>query len=500
MQRKLVTDEMVRQGHLSHLLHADQRLVKAQMAATQSQLFVLEIARRWGKTWLMAADAIETCLRFPGCRVPYGSSTDKSLREFIIPTFAALIEDFPADCRPTFNSFDGHWNFPNGAFVSLFGCEDELKARRGRGPPARKAYLDEGAFIPIAANVTENILRPQTMHLSPDELRCSIVVGSSPADEPDAQFTAMAELAEARGAYARRTIHDNPLLTREQVANFIAKGAESRGLSVEDYMRTPEFRREYLAQRVIDPQLVVLPEWEAARGRQIAAIERPEFFDGQVTLDFGGVDPHAAHFGYWHFPLGAYIIEDEVLLRDGENTEALVRALKAKETELWGTDRWEGTLRAIEEKAENVMVPEWVQEQLDKEAPKQPRVRWADNDIQLCRDMHELHGYSVVPTAKDNLELQVNRLRLLVGEGKVYVHPRCIHTDRHWKSTTWANHKRSDFARKANEHGDLLATGVYGVRNLDRQRNPFPSGWGQLQHRQRPQQTLAQRVAAGLRR
>jgi hypothetical protein len=76
---------------------------------------------------------------------------------------------------------------------------------------------------------------------------------------------------------------------------------------------------------------VVVPEWAKKEGKLIQVVPRPEFFDGMTMLDFGGADPHAASFGYWHFPMAKWVIEDELLLRKGENTAELAEAMKAKE-------------------------------------------------------------------------------------------------------------------------------------------------------------------------
>jgi hypothetical protein len=53
-------DELWRVGELRWKLHADQLAVYEQILASDASRFVLEIARRWGKTWLLATIAIET--------------------------------------------------------------------------------------------------------------------------------------------------------------------------------------------------------------------------------------------------------------------------------------------------------------------------------------------------------------------------------------------------------------------------------------------------------
>ncbi len=492
--------ELWRAGRLRYKLHPDQLDVYEAIQASKASRYVLEIARRWGKTWLLGVLAFETCLRTPGCRVVYGASTLKALEEFIIPQFEALIEDAPPDCTPVWNSGSGHWTFPNGSYVHLFGADDKRKANRGRGPAAALAIFDEAGFTPILKYILKSIFRPQLLTTGGRTF-----IASTPAEEPDHDFTEVAERAEANGNYARRTIYDNPRLTQERIAAFIAEDAKEDGLTPEAYVETDTFRREYLAERVIDRLLVVVPEWAELRSELIQAIPRPQWFDAQTQLDFGGNDPHAATFGYWHFELAKWVIEDEVLLRDNEHSKDLVTELKAKEKELWGVEKYDGSLRAGLEEPDQVLLdqlPQWMRGILTGAAREQPYARWCDGSgkgLAAARALYELHGMAFVPAAKDELEQQVNRVRVMITNKQLIIHPRCVHTDRHLKGTTWQDHKRRAWARKGGEHGDCLATLVYGARHLRRDRNPVPKHLRpQPLFKRREPLTPAQSVAAAL--
>jgi len=467
--------ELWRRGELRWKLHSDQLAVYLQMTASAASRYVLEIARRWGKTHLLAVVAIETCLRNPRGRVVYGAPTLKHLQEFILPAFEGLIEDAPAGCRPVWNASSGHWTFPNGAHIHLFGADDKRKANRGRGPAALLAIFDEAGFTPILKYVLSSVFRPQLL-----TTRGRMLLGSTPAEEPDHDFTEIAARAETNGNYVRREIYDNPMLSPERIREFIEEDAKEEGLEVEAYKETDTFQREYLARRVINKLLVVVSEWADMREKLFVPIERPEFFDGMTVLDFGGADPHAALFSYWHFGAAKWVIEDELLLRDGQNTAELAHAIKAKEQECWGTNQWAGTLRGVTEAPTEALLdnlPDYMRVAIDRAAPKQPLHRWADNDLQLVRDLFELHQLLFIPTAKDDKQLQVNNLRVMLRAGQVLINPKCINTDRHLASTVWLNHKRQDYRRRGGEHGDLVDALVYGARNLDR-RNPMPADWG----------------------
>jgi hypothetical protein len=458
-------------GDLVYKLHSDQRAVWAEIESSTYARFILEIARRWGKTWLLVVVSVMTCLRKPNARVAYGAPTAKHLAEFILPTLRKVTDDAPGDMGGMFNSSRGHWEFPNGSHIHLFGCEDKVKANRGRGPEADLAVLDEAGFIPIVRYVVKDVLRPQTLHTG-----ARILMGSTPAEEPDHEFTLMAEKAEARGNYARRTVYDNPRLTDARVAQYIAEDAADEALTPEEYVETDTFLREYMAQRVVNQMLVAVPEWETQRARLLVERPRPEFFDGLVSLDFGGADPHCAAFGHYDFARAKVYVEDEVFLHDGENTAELAEAVKAKERALWGVDRWEGTLRAAQEAYAPLVaaLPDWLGQALNRDAPKQPFMRYADTDVQLIRDLWTLHGIVFAPTAKSEKALHVNALRVAIRAGDIEIHPRCVNLDRHLRGTIWRDHRRKDFVRRNGEHGDGVDALCYLFRNVDRQRNPTP--------------------------
>lgn len=477
-QPKTLTDEskaqLWRLGVLLWKLHADQLRVYWQIVESKASRFVLEIARRWGKTWLLCLLAIECCLRKPGARVVYGAPTLKHLEEFVMPAFEALIADAPSDCKPEFNQQSGHWTFPNGSHVHLFGADDKRKADRGRGPSADLVLFDEAGFTPILRYVLRAVLRPQTLHTGG-----ITVLASTPAEEPDHDFTKIAEIAEAKGTYARRTIHDNPRLSPERVQQYIAEDAADEGMSVEEYVRTDTFRREYMAERITDKLLVVMgDDWQLSESKCVREVQRPEFFDGYGSFDIGGADPHAHLFGHLDFKNGWLVIEHELLLRDGQNTALVAEAVKAKEKEAWGSDSFDGRLRGTLEHLLAANVPDWVADKLGAlDGPKQPYLRVADNDLHVLRDMLDLHGLLYCPTGKDEKQLQVNNLRILVRQNKLVVHPRCVNLVRHFRGTVWKNEKRADYKRKGGEHGDLLDAAVYMGRNVNWTRNPWPLDW-----------------------
>ncbi len=469
-----------RNGNLRHLLHSGQHEVYDTIAKRNASREVMEISRKFGKTWLCVVLAAEPCLKTPGVRVVYGAPSLKHLEEFVLPVMRRIAHDAPADCEPEYNAHNGHWTFPNGSWVHLFGADDMNKAERGRGPEAVRALFDEAGFSPVLQYVLSDVFKPSLMLT-----RGQTILSSTPSSEPDHPFTAIAEIAEGNGTYFNRTVWDNPMMSEAMIRGFIADDARDNGMTEAEYEASSTFRREYMAERVVDRTLVVMGEdWTTTRESAMMEVERPQFFDAYESLDIGGIDPHAVLFGYWHFQKSWLVIEDELLLREGQNSAQLVEAWKAKSKELWGTNQWDGTLRILhEERADPVFMlhlPQWARErvQASATAPLQPYVRICDSPTQIATDLAVLHGIACIPTEKVDKRWYVNEFRVLMRQGRVKIHPRCRNLDRHLRQTVWANHRQSDYKRKNGEHGDLLDDAVYMARNIRKERNPTPLNYG----------------------
>ncbi len=464
-------EKLIRAGDLRFLLHSGQIEGLAAFDSAPGSRFVFEVARRWGKTWLMLVIAFMTCMRKPRCRVVYGAPTLKLLAEFVLPTLDALTEKFPRALAPKWNQQKSHVEFPNGSYIHLFGADDKHKADRGRGPSAELAIFDEAGFCPLLRYVLRTVFRPSLLHSGG-----RTIVASTPAELPDHDFTQIAELAEVNGAYFTRDVWSNPLLTRELIEKHIADDARDNGISVEAYMESDDFQREYMARRVINRLLVAVPEWADMRESRFVRVPRPPLFRGHTVIDFGGTDPHAALFGYWHPELG-FVVERDMLLTHDERSRQLADVIKEREGEVWGTDRWDGSLPALAsehlQEAFRGEVPQWLLPDIDREAPPQPWLRITDVHPELARHLHTV-GLAAAPIHKAmgsqgaGKQLMVQEFRNIVRDGQFWLDPQCVDTDRHLRTTTWANEKRRDWARRAGEHGDLLDTCIYFVRGGSR--------------------------------
>lgn len=436
--------ECWRRGNLSYLLDSNQLKLEAALLGCGRKRFAAKMARRVGKSFWLCKLASETCLRHPGGRVNYGAATSDMVANIIHPIMTSMVADAPTPIRPIL--VNGRWRFHNGSYIVPAGCEDLHKANHLRGTESLLNIVDEAGFIPILRPVLTEILNPQL--LSTDGLS---VIASSPPESSGHDFAQMYRSLEAMGATYTSTVYDCPRYGREQLNRFMAEDAALLGLTPEAYALTPSFKREWLAQFVTDPTRAVVPEWDDEMAVKCVRVEpRPKFFHAYESLDIGWKDKHGVLFAYWDFFRARLVIEDELLLSK-TNTQKLADSIKAKEFELWGS--------------------------------KAPHLRVADNDLLVIGDLQELHSLSFYPTAKDDKELQVNRLRMLVGAGQLEINPRCVQLIRQLSVTIW-NSARSSYERNSEGHGDLIDALVYLVRNVRRDLNPVPAGYGLDENRQ----------------
>lgn len=497
-----------RDGDLSYKLHDGWKEIRAEMQARPDVTrWTWEISRKWGKTYSLVVLAAELGLTHQKARIVYGAPTLKHLEEFILPVLDEVSADAPEDLKPVYEPSTGHWYFPStGSWVHFFGADDKRKADRGRGPKALAAFFDEAGFTPVLQYVLSSIFRPSMLHGS-----LFTVVSSTPAPEPDHDFTRICETAEANGTLFRRDIYSNPLLTEAQVAKFIADDARDNGMTPEEYKQSSHFRREYMAERIVDATLMVMgDDWDKARESALVEHARPQFWDAYECIDWGGADPRAALFGFYNFEKATLVVEAEVNLRNNENTAQLADAIKAKERELYGANQWNGTLRAIRDERMDerisAFLPREEVERIRKEetAPLQPYLRICDHDVQTAIDFYTLHKLAVVPADKIELRVAANDMRVAMRQGRIHINPACRDLDRQLRTAEWTSPRATDFKRKTNEHADLLWCLIYLWRSVRQNKNPVPANFGitdpvQLMRAKAKQHVGWQRIA-GVRR
>jgi predicted metal-binding protein len=424
-----------------HVPHAGgQRAVYDAIKANPGEKWYINFSRRRGKTYLLCGLAIEQAMSAPNQQIYYAAATAKAIKKMVRPNFKRILRMFPKDIEVKWKALEGEFEFPNGSVITLAGCDNQ-NYENLRGTDAHLIIVDEAGFIDELDSVLDDVLMPMTL-----ETNATVIISSTPPKSLDHAACAIAEECLSAGRYFHQTIYDNPRLTHAQVEKFIDK--LSRGKSRSNFMKGPTFRREMLAEFVADENDAVVQEWFEHAATSVRSVETPAYCDRYVSMDIGFRDGWGVLFGYWDFQEARLVIEDELLFF-AKRTEYVVQECRAKEAELWNTGGIEKT-------------------------PLPVYRRISDNDLLTIADMASM-GYFTSPTAKDDKENQVNRLREWVAAGKIVIRPNCQRLIRQLSNTIW-NEQRNDFVRTKEGHGDLLDALIYLCRNVDRQHNPFPNG------------------------
>lgn len=452
-----------RQGDLSWLLHDG--VAPRNRGQSQAEAVFLDaqargirrtvdaIGRRWGKSHRFCVKACETALGGPRRRIPYAAMSAVSLRQFVLPIMRKVIETAPDDVRPILVGTEVR--FSNGSVIVMQGCEDRVKADRLRGPEAHLAIVDEAGFLPseILDYVVGSVLAWQLV--TTDGM---MMVGSSPPETPDHEFARLFAEAETVGAAFHATIYDAPHVTPEAVEK-VAAGYVGGKSSV-------KFRREALAQFLVDPVRALVPEFseqleldeEMARDPAwlpiVREVERPEHFHAYTVGDLGYVDLTAILGAYWHFTLGCVVIEDEIITEKA-TSDIIQRKAAEMERRLWSGSGIVGEpTRVID--APRITVADLSRLHAGEKGPE-----GAMDD-------------AWTPAWVGELTAGVNQLRVDVGQRRVIVHPRCVTTIRHLKSAIWNKQRTSAERSPGMGHFDAAMACVYLCRTVDRTRNPYP--------------------------
>lgn len=421
-----------RLGRLEWKLKPHQKGMYRAFWENQHRKYVFHCSRRVGKSYTLLTIANELALRKERAQIRYAAPTQKNVKEIILPTMQELLADCPKDIRPLWRAQDGQFVYPTtGAVLSIAGT-DGGHADKLRGSACDLGILDEAGFMEGLRYVVRSILLPQ--FITTDG---RMILSSSSPKSPSHDFVHFLREAEMAQAFTRLTIHED---SRPEVIERIPEWcAESGG---ED---STDWKREYLCHIITDQTLAIVPEFtEECAKRLIKEVPRPAYFDSYVSMDVGFNDLSAVIFGYWDFINAALVIEDEVALNRMTTTQ-LATAIQGKEKTLW---------------------------------PRPPMLRVSDTDLIVIHDLNELHGLGFTPTAKDDKEAAVNLLRMLISQGKLWVHPRCTGLISHLRYGVW-NKQRTQFDRaEGYGHFDFIDALVYLVRNLRREKNPYPQNLG----------------------
>lgn len=447
------------------------------------RVFVMDIARRWGKTFLVALIRIEDCIRRDKQTITYATAFQKDIGEIIQPMIEDICADAPPDVCPKFQAKfklqTQAYRFPNGSLLKLVGIDKNPRGLRGRASDGFN--VTEAGHVPKLASTLGNVVYPQFQRRD----HATLILESNAPEVIDHDFdrvfipAARARNDNGVSALVEKTIDDNEAISDAEKKEFLEAAAEFDPYGM---------RREYYGERVRDPRVMVIPDFDIRR-HVVPPPELPQYAMAVVALDPGEEDPAGLVFAYWDFERARLVVQRS-RAESNWRTGAMADYIKETETELWGTARFEGPRpendpgyrRLAAERKGNAFAPAnnglwyWDGEKFNPN----PLHRWSDTDAHMIGDLAVEEGLIFLPTLKDDSIAHRNKLRNAFAENLIEICDDAGPIINQLESGTFRKDslgKSVDWIRTPTlGHLDCVAALIYLWRMFTpfRFRNPFP--------------------------
>lgn len=394
--------------------------------------------RRCRKSTLLLILHAECCLRKAGVQTAYVAPVETGLSDYIQPIIGTVFGDCPHDLLPNFK--DRLLTFPNGSRIIFNGC-NMRQYRYMRGQKLALATVDEMAEVDDLEGAVDDVLFPAVW----DSHGEMVLSGTPPVvPSPDHPVMRYVMVAKQNDSYWHATVYDAGYTESE-----IAEAMREVGIDGKDSVR---FKREFLAEFIRDENAVIVPEFdERLHVLRVSEREsRPVYYDQlykATGADLGVADKTVALFGYYDFPNGKIVIQYEFALQGAD-----VR-----------TDIFAGHYRGALERLQ------WGRDS--------SRIgHWSDNsNLMLLNDLAQLHQIYINPTDKEQKAEWLNKVRILIGAGRLVIAPNCKLLIATLTGAFWKDPLKKDYGRsQALGHMDALDALIYLVRNIRTEVNPFP--------------------------
>jgi hypothetical protein len=410
-----------------------------------------EASRRFGKT----TSILGYCLEEGNKRkitIRWCEPQKNQCREIVMTEMDLIQAKVPEALRWKWHQVDSYYENPwNGSRMYLRGVNED-KGESARGTASDIIVCDELGSWRYPEYIINEILGPQLLTTN----GTFVFLGTPPRNLTHT-FYAMKELAKLEGRFVQRLIHDQEIAGPEQVEKAIqrAGGWES-----------PAVKREYLCQKITDPNFAIVPEWDEKYVEDLAPDEFFPFYLKYDSMDVGVRDLSVVLLAYYDFRRAKLVILDEIVMNGPEmTTEKLAEATRAKEAQYFGV-KWE-QYETEGRKRWRIIAP-----------PNFRIKRVSDVDLRLVQDMSLLHGLYFEATDKGYLEQMVNDLRIWVGSARLAINPRCANLLDCLRFGLWDEDRKAWERSDRLGHFDALAALMYLVRNVDMRTNPIPSDYG----------------------
>jgi hypothetical protein len=424
------------------------------------QLIVFLCHRRSGKSTCGIVLLLEECIRNSNTTCAIICKTKDQARAICEETLPELLGDCPRELAPRRIKNDFAYAFDHNDSKLVILAADGLSSTRIRGRKFKFILVTEAGFIDNLENLVKSILLPTTRDVL-GQFRGTILLESTPSEEEDHDFEHLWEAALLDERAFLLPVSANNDLAPEVVELF---KKDCGGEDSETYQREYECKFGTTKNRNAIPEFTqeraFVGDLEKKLPPIVREVTRPAGADRYASMDPGGTHLTGMVWGHYNFESDLVCIEDEEAL-DNTTSDVVAKLVTDREKKLWG------------------------------ENPDGRLLRVADNDnVILLYDLQREHGVKFVSSAKDNKDAQINKLRLMVRNGRIAIHPRCKLLIKTLRLARRAKQKRKGFEEMEKEglgHADLLDALLYLVRNVRRHEMPPDVPTRQVQeHRNEP--------------
>lgn len=217
LSKETILKELWYRGELSYLLDSVQKELYYKFYNSKNKIQTWLLARRNGKSFLLCILAIEQCLRKPNSIVKFIAPTKIQVDNIIRPIIRQILQDCPENIKPEPKKQQYIYYFPNGSEIQLAGS-DSGHAEKLRGGNSDLFFIDEAGSCSGLNYLINDILLPTTLIT-----KGRGILASTPPSDSDHDFVGRIEDAEHKGTLVKKTIFDNPRISKEQLDELITE-------------------------------------------------------------------------------------------------------------------------------------------------------------------------------------------------------------------------------------------------------------------------------------
>lgn len=452
-------------GSLRYRLMSNQRKALDHVQKSKSIVWLFLCTRRWGKTDAACTWIIEQALKHPNSICRYLGPTKKHLRDFARPAFDRITADAPATCKPVYEAGNGLYRLPNGSVIILGSCDTMDDANANVGTDCIAAVCDEFGLVrsDIAAHIIKSVLIPQFATKPEGRI---LVVGSAPHTPAHYMAQELLPVCSNANAFVKETIDDVSHVSQESKDTMIAAVGGPKSTVA---------RREFYCELVADDEFAVIPEFNEASASEIVKESPvPLRRDRYVSADFGFNDFTFVVFAYYDFDRAKIVIEDELVFQYKSSVQVGLTVI-AKELDLWcGASGMVDKLGEFDMYTQYDEAAEFIRSQSRIYGkPDGLVMRLAETVPQMIADMQMGARCVFSPVNKFDKHAQINKLRRIILERRIEIHPRCVNLVNHLKYAVWKASKNDIDSAPGFGHFDGVPATYYLTNNIHYDRNPL---------------------------